>query len=244
MRRVALMLALVSVPAPGWVAAQTASGGLRGDSAAIADAVAMVEAMGGMRIWAALGSVHFVHEWYPWNRVDAYVENEILDLTGPRSWVDRKSEINHQTRAYSPEGGRWTETNGTFARGSDDQLRSDLARAPFNFYRLVKGVAVGDPFYEVRFGEGDIPGTRRLEFYGPDGALGGWVILNARKEPIVKATPEYRYTLGPLQRFGNLRVPAWGVYDNGTTRYEMRALTGDSDPPEPSLFLAPASRTP
>ncbi|MCI0414233.1 hypothetical protein L0222_15750, partial [bacterium] len=126
-----------------------------------------------------------------------------------------------------------------FAYGSKEELESDLQRAPFNFYRLVRAVAVGDPYYEVRSGEGDIPGTRRLEFYGPKGDLGGWVILNARKEPIVKATTEYRYTLGPLKRFGNIRVPAWGVYDNGATRYEMLSLTGDSQPPESSLFLPP-----
>ena len=216
-----------------------ATSGLRGDSAAIADARAMVETMGGAAIWAQVRTVHFVHEWFPWNRVDSYIEDEVLDLTGPRSWVERKSEINRAIRAYSPEGRRWTVTNGAFAYDSEQALANDLARAPFNFYRLVRGVAVDDPFYEVRFGEGDIPGTRRLEFYGPDGILGGWVILNARKEPIVKATPEYRYTLGPLQRFGNLRVPGWGVYDNGTTRYEMRSLTGDRQPPDPSLFLAP-----
>ena len=219
--------------------AQTTARGLRGDSAAIADAEAMVETMGGKAIWARLESVHFVHEWYPWNRMDTYVENEILDLTGPRSWVDQKSEIDHARRAYSPEGGYWTVHNATFAVGSADQLRRSLARAPFNFYRLVRAVALGDSFYEVRFGEGDIPGTRRLEFYGPDGALGGWIILNARKEPIVKATPEYRYTLGPLKRFGNLRIPSWGVYGNGLTRYEVFSVTGDRQPPDSSLFLPP-----
>jgi hypothetical protein len=224
---------------PGVVLAQDRLAGLRGDAAAIADAEAMVETMGGMEIWAKLGSVHFVHEWYPWHRRDSYVENEILDLTGPRSWVDRKSEINHQMRAYSPEGGRWTVDNGTFSLGTAETLEADLARAPFNFYRLVKAIAVGNPWYEVRFGEGDIPGTNRLEFYGENGVLGGWIILNARKEPIVKATPVYRYTLGPLKRFGNLWVPAWGVYDNGTTRYEMRALTGDRHAPDASLFLPP-----
>jgi len=219
--------------------AQGDAKGLRGDPAAIADAQAMVNAMGGMTIWAQLKSVHFVHEWYPWNRVDSYVENEILDLTGPRSWADRKSEINHAMRAYSPEGRRWSVNNGVFAYASQEDLANDLARAPFNFYQLVKAVAVGDPFYEIRFGEGDIPGTRRLEFFGPLGVLGGWIILNARKEPIVKATPEYRYTLGPLKRFGNLRVPAWGVYDNGYTRYEMLTLSGDSKPPDASLFQPP-----
>jgi hypothetical protein len=213
--------------------------GLRGDPAAIADAEAMVEAMGGAAIWSQLKSLHFVHEWYPCNRVDSYIENETLDLTGPRSLADRKSEINHTVRAYSPEGLHWTANNGTFAYSSEEVLEASLARAPFNFYHLVRAVAAGDPYYEVRIGEGDIPGTRRIEFYGPNGKLGGWVILNAKKEPIVKATPAYRYTLGPLKRFGNLLVPAWGVYDNGYTRYEMISLSGDNRPPDSSLFLPP-----
>lgn len=214
--------------------------GLRGDPAAIAEADAMVEAMGGREIWAQLQCVHFTHEWYPWNRVNSYIEHEILDLSGPRSFVDRKSEISHQVRAYSPEGGRWTLSNGEFEKAGEEALSADLKRAPFNFYRLVHGTASGDPFYEVRLGTGDIPGTDRIEFYGPDGELGGWVILNARKEPIVKATPAYRYTLGPLKRFGNLRVPEWGVYDNGPTRYKMIALAGDRRPPGLSLFQPPA----
>jgi hypothetical protein len=213
--------------------------GIRGDSAAIADLLAMVETMGGRAIWARLKSLHFVHEWYPWDRVDSYIEDEILDLTGPRSWAGRKSEINHAIRAYSPEGGRWSIVNGKFTRGSEEVLANDLRRAPFNFYRMVRAVAIGDPYYEVRYAEGDIPGTRRIDFAGPNGVVGGWIILNARKEPIVKATTEYRYTLGPLQRFGNLRVPAWGVYDNGATRYEMISLSGDSEPPDSSVFVPP-----
>jgi hypothetical protein len=220
--------------------AEDEANGIRGDSAAIAEAEAMVETMGGMEIWAQLESVHFVHEWYPWYRVDSYVENEILDLTGPRSWADRKSEVFHKTRVYSPEGKYWSVTDGEFAYADDEIFEASMERAPFNFYRLVKAVAVGDPFYEVRLGEGDIPNTRRLEFRGPDGVLRGWVILNARKEPLVKATTRYRYTLGPLKRFGNLWVPAWGVYDNGFTRYEMISLQGDNKPPDPSLFLAPS----
>lgn len=195
--------------------------------------------MGGSRIWKPLKYLRLVHEWYPWNRSDSYVETETLDLNGPRSHADRKSEISHEIRAYSPEGGAWRIQNGKLARSGPEALAADLARAPFNFFRLVSGVAKDDPFYEVRWGEGDIPGTRRLEFHGPDGRLGGWVILDADGQPIVKATPDYRYTLGPLERFGNLRLPAWGVYDNGYTRYEMRAATADYQPLDLSLFRAP-----
>ena len=58
--------------------------GVRGDSMAIAELEAMVNTMGGIRIWSQLKSIHFVHRWYFWDR-DSYLENEILDLTGPRS---------------------------------------------------------------------------------------------------------------------------------------------------------------
>jgi hypothetical protein len=210
---------------------------MRGNPAATAGAEAMVETMGGIAIWAQLKGLHFVHGWYPWDRLDPYIENEVLDLDGPRSWADRKSGVNHATRACSPEGRRWSVNSGEFSYAGEEALHSDLRGAPFNFNRLVRAVAAGDPYYEIRFGEGDIPCPRRLEFHGPDGVLGGWIILNATKEPIVKATPEYRYTLGPLKRFGNLRVPAWGVHDTGATRYEMISLTGDNQSPDRSLFL-------
>lgn len=223
-----------------WASSSLADQGMRGQPEALADALAMVETMGGVSIWSRMKSIHFVHEWYPWNRMDTYIENEILDLTGPRSRADRKSEISHSVRAYSPEGGRWDLNDGAIRYSDKAVLAQDLNRAPFNFYQLVKAVAIDDPRYEVRYGVGDIPTSRRLEFYGPDGKLGGWVILNARKEPIVKATPEYRYTLGPLKRFGNLKIPAWGVYDNGWTRYELISVSGDRDPPDISLFLPPA----
>ena len=222
------------------VHSQEKPGGLRGDPEAIEEARAMVNTMGGMNIWTQLKSLHFVHQWYPCYRIDSYIENEYLDLTTSSSRADRKSEIFHTVRAYSPRGRYWTLDNGKITFGDEETFLSAMRRAPFNFYHLVRGVAIGDSFYEIRFGTGDIPGTRRLEFYDPKGVLGGWIILNAKKEPIVKATNEYRYTLGPLKQFGNLRVPAWGVYNNGLTRYEMISLTGNNQPPDESLFQPPA----
>jgi len=219
---------------------QEISKGLRGDSSAIADAEAMVATMGGIEIWKQIKSLHFVHEWHPINRVDTYIENEILDLTSSRSWVERKSEITYTIRAYSPEGKYWTVKDGVFTYGNENIWKAALKRAPFNFYHLVRAIAINDSFYEIRFGKSDIPNSRQLEFYGPDGILRGWVILNAKKEPIVKATPQYRYTLGPLKRFGNLWVPKWGVYDTGYTRYEMISLIGNNQPPASRLFLIPS----
>lgn len=213
--------------------------GMRGDPQALAEAEAMVKTMGGMEIWAQLKSVHFVHEWHIYDRVDSYIEHEILDLTGPRSWVEMKSEIYHRLRAYSPEHRYWNMINGVFAYATDEALEAAMERAPYSIYRLARAVAIGDPYYEIRFGEEEFSGTRRLEFYGPDGVLHGWLALNARKEPLVWATTQYRYTFGPMKRFGNLRVPDWAVTGNGAVTYEMISLTGDNKPPDPSLFAPP-----
>ena len=240
MRRGFMLLCMVAMLVQLGVAQEKMSS-LRGDSLAIAEAEAMVETMGGMEIWSQLKSVHFVHRWYPWYRIDSYLENEILDLTGPRSWVEEKSEIHHRIRAYSPEHKYWSITDGEFAYGSEESFENAMERAPFSIYRIARGVAVGDPYYEVRFGMGDIPHSRRLEFYGPDGVMHGWIILNFRREPLVWATTQYRYTFGPMKQFGNLRVPNWAVYENGVTMYEMISLTGSNEQPESSLFAPPAA---
>ena len=218
------------------VAQETES--FRGDPAAIAELEAMVETMGGMHIWAELKSVHFVHRWYFWNR-DSYLENEILDLTGPRSWVEMKSETYHRLRAYSPEHKYWNIINGEFAYASEESFNNAMERAPYSIYRVARAVAIGDPYYEVKFGEDEFPGAPKLELYGPNGELHGYIVLNSRKEPLVWATTQYKYTFGPMNRFGNLFVPNWAVTGNGAVTYEMISLTGDNEVPDPGLFIPP-----
>lgn len=238
MTRLTVAVAMILMAwTPSWT--QEANTGVRGDSMAIAEAEAMVETMGGMEIWAELESVHFVHEWWPSQSPYSYMENEVLDLTGPRSWVEMTNEVYSRVRAYSPEDGYWSIVNGEFSYASDETFANAMERAPYNVYRIARAVAIGDPYYEIRFGDGDIPRSRRLEFYGPDGVLHGWIILNARKEPLVWATTQYRYTFGPMKRFGNLRVPNWAVYGNGYTMYEMVSLSGSDEPPDSSLFAPP-----
>jgi hypothetical protein len=233
---VLLLAVLCSVK---FVAAQEPIG-LRGDPAAIADAEAMVEAMGGMAIWGELQSVHFVHEWDIFNRPDIYLENEILDLTGPRSYVTMESEIYSRVRAYSPEHRYWNIVNGEFSYASDESFENAMERAPYSIYRLARAIARGDDHYHVQFGPmRDMPGTQALEFRGPDDEIHGWILLNVRKEPIVWATTQYSYSFGPLKGFGNLRVPNWAVTGDGRVRYEMVSLTGSNQRPDSTLFTPP-----
>jgi hypothetical protein len=213
---------------------------LRGDAEAISDAEAMVETMGGMAIWRELGSVHFVHEWDLATRTERYLENEILDLTGPRSYVTMESETYHRIRSYSPEYRCWNIVNGEFAYADDGAFENALERAPYSIYRLARAVARGDDRYELQFGEiPNVPGIEAIEFRDPDGVPRGWIALNRRHEPILWATTQYMYTFGPLKRFGNLWVPNWATANNGLVRYEMVSLEGSAEPPDLSLFAVP-----
>jgi hypothetical protein len=195
--------------------------------------------MGGVRIWSQLESVHFVHRWYFWDR-DSYLENEILDLTGPRSWVTMKNETYSRLRAYSPENKYWNVINGEFSYASDEAFNNAMERAPYNIYRIARAVAIGDSNYEVKFGKEEFRGARRIELYGPDNQFHGYIVLNANKEPLVWATTQYKYTFGPMKKFGNLRVPNWAVTGNGAVTYEMISLTGDNKQPDPKLFIPPS----
>ena len=240
MSRLTRIILLCIAALPVLTASAEEVSGLRGDPAAIADARAMVETMGGLAIWRDTASVHFVHEWDIANRPDRYLEHEILDLTGPRSWVTMDSEIYSRTRAYSPEHGYWSITNGEFARGSDESLANAMERAPYSIYRLARAIAREDNDLEIRYGTRDgLPGFPALEFVGTDGQARGWIIVNARKEPIIWATTQYIYVFGPLSRFGNLKVPNWATTSDGLVRYEMVSLTGSPQRPDLSLFAPP-----
>lgn len=219
--------------------AQQEEPGLQGEPSAIEDARAMVERMGGLELWAALEQLHFVHEWDIVNRPQRYLEHEILDLADARSHVTMDSEDDHRTRVYSPEHGYWSINDGEFTAGSDEDLANAVARAPFSIYRLARAIGRNDPGLTIRHGTLEsIPPVPALEFER-DGQVGGWVVLNARKEPMIWATTQYVYVFGPLRRFGNLWIPDWATTSDGLVRYEMVSLDGSNRPPDSGLFRVP-----
>ena len=215
--------------------------GLRGDPQAISRARSMVDTMGGIALWRELGSLHFVHEWDLATRTERYIENEILDLTGPRSYVTMHSETYSRIRAYSPEHRYWNVINGEFSFASQSDFDNAMERAPYSIYRLARAIARDDGRYELQFGEiPGISGIKAIQFNDSNGEPHGWIALNLRNEPILWATTQYVYTFGPLKRFGNLRVPDWASTSAGLVRYEMVSLEGSAHPPDLSLFAVPA----
>lgn len=223
----------------------SAQQGLRGDDKAIADARAMVQAMGGLEVWAQLKSVHFVHEWDLANRPDRYLEHEILDMTGPRSYVTMKSEGYSRTRAYSPEHRYWNIVNDEFSYANESSFERAISRAPYSIYRLAVAIGKNDPNLKIEAKSyPEIPRAPALQFTFGDGEPGGWIILNARKEPMLWATTQYAYAFGPLERFGNLWVPNWANSSAGMVRYEMVSLEGSTKAPDMALFTPPETNAP
>ncbi|MBO6503923.1 MAG: hypothetical protein JJ850_18300 [Kordiimonadaceae bacterium] len=215
--------------------------GLKGDPKAIHDAKKMVEKMGGLEVWGALESVHFVHEWDIVNRREAYLENEILDLSAPRSYVTMESESYTRIRAYSPEHRYWNIVNGEFSYASDESFERAIARAPYSIFRLARAIGRNDPTLTIEFGNPEsIPRGNVIQFTFDGDEPGGWILLNPRFEPFVWATTQYEYAFGPLARFGNLWVPNWANSNNGLVRYEMVSLKGSNKAPDMTLFVPPA----
>ena len=215
--------------------------GLQGDPEAISDAIAMVETMGGVEVWQHVEHLYFVHEWDFVNRYESYMEDEVLDMSSIRSWVKMESVSYSNERAYSPEHGYWRVTDGEFSEGSAESMDNAMARGPYSIYRLARAIARDDSELKIEFGtvEGLPPVPALVFTYGED-EPGGWIVLNARKEPMIWATTQYQYVFGPLARFGNVWVPNWATTSDGLVRYEMVSLKASNQPPDDSLFARPA----
>lgn len=214
---------------------------LSGDPSAIEDARAMVETMGGLDLWKNINKLYFVHEWDFVNRLERFVEHEVLDMTGTRSHVIMDSETYHRTRVYSPEHGYWQIADGEFQQGSDEQLANALERGPFSIYRLARAIAQNNPELHINMGviEG-MPPAPALVFHYEGAEPGGWIILNSRKEPMIWATTQYQYVFGPLKRFGNVWVPDWATTSDGLVRYEMISLEASGEAPDSDFFAPPS----
>ena len=114
-----------------------------------------------------------------------------------------------------------------------------MERAPYSIYRVARAVAIGDSNYLVKYGEEEYRGAKRLELFDRNNVFHGYIVLNHKKEPLVWATTQYKYTFGPMEDFGNLRVPNWAVTADGAVTYEMISLIGDNQIPDPKLFIPP-----
>lgn len=207
--------------------------GLQGEPEATEKAEAMVEAMGGLHIWKEIKGIRFVNRWWHIDHKDTRIQDEIIDVTQSSTFFEMKSETYNQKRAYTPHSW-WVIRNGEITVRDEAYSAQNAKRALFNLFRIAHGIATDSPKYQVSLNE-----EGWLEFGLPGGEVVTSVRLNAWNEPVIWKTANFRYTYGPMKRFGNVRVPNWAVYDEGLYRYEMISLETMTENPDPSVFEIP-----
>lgn len=214
--------------------------GLAGEPAAIARAEEMVERVGGREVWARMASLHLVQRFHLYTRTDSIVHEEWIDFETPRIYVTIRSEVTNRVRAYDDRGG-WFLRDGVFTPFTEEQLAAERGFWRRDMFRMFHLIASEDPGIELRMN-----GEHRLEVYDRDGKLLCWFRLNLRSEPVLWGAEEGEHTLhflfGPLMSYGNLRLPHWGGFVDGSWRFDLLDAQGSSEPPAVS-YDPPAGRS-
>jgi hypothetical protein len=189
----------------------------------------MVENVGGKELWAQLRSLHLKQRFYVTFWKESIIHQEWIDFETERLYVTIENERLDHTRAYDSTGG-WFLRDGEFERFTDDHLALERGFWKRDMFRSFHLMASDDPSIELRMN-----GEDRLEVYENGGEILCWFKLSPSNEPILwgAAVGDYpiEFIFGPLRRYGNIRVPAWGGFTDGSWRFDMLQARGSVKPP-------------
>lgn len=213
--------------------------GLAGDPVAIERARQMVERVGGQYVWSRLASLQLTQRFHIHTRPESVIHVEWIDFKIPRIHVTIESELTRRKRAYDARGG-WFLRDGTVTAFSDEELADERSSWKRDMFRMFHLIASEDESIELRMN-----GMHRLEVLErASGELLCWFRLNVTNEPVLwgagnggEAALEFMF--GPLGQFGNIRVPRWGGFVDGTWRFDMLDAQGSALPP-PVSYDRPA----
>jgi hypothetical protein len=198
----------------GWIAQCSSASDLSGDAEALKLVERMLESLGGRQVWAEARSIEvelrgfYARQQEPWN------ERFWMDLETANGRFELRGKDTDRTIAWTPKGG-WELAGGKLEVMPDDRHAFEMEywkRQPFvMFHRLAVGgdtrVAMGDN--EYRF---DVFDSRK-------GELLAQFAVNLKGEPTKWGTKiderDIEHVLGPLESFGNLRLPRWGTSLDG-----------------------------
>lgn len=216
--------------------------GLTGDPVAIERARQMVERVGGRHVWSKLTSLKLTQRFHLYTRPESIVHIEWIDFQVPRIHVSIDSELTHRQRAYDARGG-WYLRDGTLTRFTEAELANERNFWKRDMFRMFHLIAAEDPGLELR-----MSGEHRLEvFERGSNELLCWFRLNLSNEPVLwgAGTGEQSldFLFGPLGQFGNIRVPRWGGFVDGSWRFDMLDAQGSNLPP-PVSFDPPVTEAP
>ncbi len=197
------------------------------DAWAVADR--LLQSLGGRAAWASARSLYVRERAFPASIDGSVVAEFWRDLESPayRSLVVGPS-IRRET-AWSENGG-YSIRDGVRTEMSAESLRAWIADWRQEPYVMYHKLAVRDP--SLRLTAVD---ENRLEIYDREsGSLLCWFVVDI-SGALLRWGNYYKgevseHVYGPLQDFGEIRMPSWGTSTTGSWRFEYEEVRPMSEP--------------
>ena len=205
-----------------------AAQGLNGDADAVEAVDRMIERLGGKEIWAGTKTLYV--EYYGWRTEpnEPVVERAWRDLQEPYQHVVFEGRSFETKFSMTPRASWLNRVSGD-RRFTEDEHAANLAFWDFDFYTIIRNLAVEDARITVKSSE-----DGRILLTGPDGADWGWFEIDGTGQPVRWGAPDgenaLEYIYGPVKSFGNVNFPAWGTARNGFWRFEYVDIDVSRDP--------------
>lgn len=211
---------------------------LQGDEAAIALADEMMAAMGGREVWAEAVWMHAKERSASLNQKNllAYEGWRGLQIEAGRYRIENE-DITYE-QAWTPEGGARI-LNGEYLQFDEERLAGEVDFWPREIYTLYHRFAAGDETLRL-ISEGER--AFRVENAETGASMGSFTI-SLEGGPVLWSSgdteDDVTYVYGPLEAFGDIKLPAWGAQTNGAWRFNYLDATLHADPPPADLFAPP-----
>ena len=214
--------------------AMTPAVAMTGDEGAISMARRMVEQMGGLEKWANANWI-YAREDARFASQEGAVDSQFWRRTdAPGEWAHIKGDTLDVQWAWDANGG-WIKTAEGVRDYSPEEMLNRLGWARGEIYIMYVRIARNDPNLhlvakdERSFRILDARDGSDLGLYGVDsnGELTTW--------SFGFGDDSVDYVYGPLKRFGDISLPAWGALTNGNFRFHYTEISLSADAPDVSF---------
>lgn len=185
----------------------------------------LLNQVGGRDVWAELEMIHLKETtWFM--QLDEAVEQEIwVDLTSPRVRFHLKSTSMDRVRAHTDMAGWGLLESGKYYEFTPERLKNDVEEWNIGMYRTLMRLARNDK--EIKT---SVEHSSRLVVSDSDGQQLCWFELGANGRPLSWDNGSSKNLFGPMKQFGEIRMPAWGVSEDGSWNFEYLVFEPVKDP--------------
>ena len=207
-----LLFACLFICASGLCMAQ------QSDKVALERAAKLIERLGGNEIW---GSAKYLYAKEKINRLNS--ENEITgefwrSYTKP-AHMEKYTGVGVDFLEARDANGGYTQNKGKIEKLSEEDLAAEWKGSQQEPYQIYHRIARQDTNLIIK-----MAGESRLDFYEKTGRHLCWIIIDKTNAPVswgnIYRGRLNQHVYGPLKKFGDVFMPAWGSSIDANFRFE------------------------